>query len=136
MNSLKDLDKKIQELKHDSENSLIVVEGIKDKSALNNLGIENIITLKGPLYEEIDKISEKTKEVILLVDLDKEGKKLYHTLKIGLENNGIKINDKFRNFLFKTNLRNIEGLVTYQCYVRFQPKGKKSKIIITEFKFI
>ena len=113
MNSLKELDKKIQELKQDSETSLVIVEGIKDKSALNSLGIENIITLKGPLYEEIEKISEKTKEVILLVDLDKEGKKLYHTLKIGLESKGIKINDKFRNFLFKTSLRNIEGLVAY-----------------------
>lgn len=116
MNSFEEkqeLEEQIIELKKDSKTSLVIVEGIKDKSALNNLGIDNIVTLKGPLYEEIEKISKKTKQVILLVDLDKEGKKLYHTLKIGLESKGIKINDKFRNFLFKTNLRNIEGLITY-----------------------
>lgn len=108
-----ELEKHILELKQDSKTKLIVVEGIKDKIALNKLGIENISTLKGPLYEEIENICKKTRDCILLVDLDKEGKKLYHVLKIGLESKGIKINDKFRNFLFKTQLRNIEGLTTY-----------------------
>jgi 5S rRNA maturation endonuclease (ribonuclease M5) len=93
-------------------NKLIIVEGKKDKEALKKFGIKNVITLKEPLYKICEEITDE--KVIILTDLDKEGKRLYSKLKENLERNGIKIDDGFRLFLFKeTKLRQIEGLYTY-----------------------
>jgi 5S rRNA maturation endonuclease (ribonuclease M5) len=93
---------------------LIIVEGKKDKIALNSLGIKNIITINKPLYKLTEEISSKTKECIILTDLDKEGKRLYHKLKHDLQKQGVIIDNKFREFLFKnTKLSNIEGINSY-----------------------
>lgn len=91
----------------------ILVEGKKDKLALENLGIKNkIITLKKrPLFKVIEDFSDKHKECILLTDLDNEGKKLFGKLNSGLVHHGVKIDVSFRNFLFrKTGVRQIEEL--------------------------
>jgi len=92
---------------------LVLVEGIKDKKALEKLGISNIMTLKKPLYAVVEQIAESFKEVVLLTDLDEEGKKLYHQLSKDLQKHKVKVNNELRKFLFKTKLRHIEGLATY-----------------------
>jgi len=92
----------------------IIVEGKKDKIALEKLGINNIYTIKEPLYKLCEDLSKKYNSVIILTDLDKEGKKLYSKLKGNLERNGVKVDDKFRKYLFKeTQLTQIEGLTKY-----------------------
>ncbi|MBI4141444.1 toprim domain-containing protein [Candidatus Woesearchaeota archaeon] len=94
-----------------NENTLIVVEGIKDKTALNRLGITNIITLNRPLFSVVEQIAQQTNECVVLTDLDAEGKKLYSRLSNDLQRHGVKINNKLRHFLFKeTQLRQIEGI--------------------------
>ena len=107
-------DEWINKLKN--SNQPIIVEGKKDKLALERFEISNIITLsKYPIYKIVEDISSNNKKCILLVDLDKEGKKLYNKLRNGLQRNGVKVNNKFRNFLFReTKLSNIEGLVRYK----------------------
>jgi len=92
---------------------LIIVEGKKDRRALIALGCssEKIYSLKKPLYKVIDEVSEICKECIILTDLDKEGRKLFRVLQHKLKENGIKIDNKYREFLFKeTKLRQIEGI--------------------------
>lgn len=95
--------------------SIIIVEGKKDKLALEKFGIKNIMTLsKKPLFAVIEEIAEQKKETVILTDLDKKGKQLYGKLDSGLQKFGVKVNNKFREFLFKkTKLRQIEGIVTY-----------------------
>src|SRR3989344_7055304 len=107
------LQSKIAELKN--SNILIIVEGKKDRAALKELGITNITQLsKKSIPSIIDDISESENQCAILTDLDKEGKKLYGKLSIGLQKNGIKTNNSFRNFLYKeTKLRTIEGLKNY-----------------------
>lgn len=92
---------------------LILVEGQKDKHALKEVGINNILCVsKTPTYQTIEKIHDK--EVIILTDLDPEGKKLYSTLRHHLQKHGIKVDQMFREFLFKkTTLTHIEGLSHY-----------------------
>ncbi len=96
------------------QNKPIIVEGKKDKIALENLGCKNIITLNGSnagFHNLIEKLPENCKEVVILTDLDKKGKQLYHRIKKILTMNKIKIDDKFRVYLFKeTKIRQIEGL--------------------------
>jgi len=108
-----DFIREIEQLK--INNRLIIVEGKKDSLALKEFGINNIIQLsKKSIPSIIDEISNE-EEIIILTDLDKEGKKLYGKLNSGLQKQGVKINNKFRNFLYKeTKLRNIEGLKHYQ----------------------
>lgn len=93
------------------KNSLVIVEGKKDKIALEELGFTNIIILDKPLYEVVEQVNDKG--VILLTDLDKEGKLLYSKLKKEFDRRGIAIDNKLRNLLFKTELRQIEGLTSY-----------------------
>jgi len=92
---------------------LVVVEGLKDVRALEELGVERIFSLKGPLFTVVENIASTEREVVLLTDLDEEGKKLYHSLSVDLQRHGVKINNKLREFLFKTKLRHIEGLTSY-----------------------
>jgi len=96
----------IQELK--SCNKLIIVEGKKDKKTLEDLGVKNIITFSNSPHFHLEDINE---DVVILTDLDKAGKKLYSILRHGLQKRGIKIDRKFREFLFKkTKISHIEGI--------------------------
>lgn len=97
------------------EQPFIIVEGIKDKQSLHKLGLENVLTLRGkPLYKVVERVARLTDRCLILTDLDREGKKLYARLKADLQKHGIRVDDRFRNFLFKeTDLRQIEGLFGY-----------------------
>lgn len=97
------------------EQPVIVVEGAKDKASLLKLGMENVIMLKGkPLFKVVERVASETDECLILTDLDEEGKKLYGVLRAGLQRHGVKVDDRFRHFLFKeTELRQLEGLFRY-----------------------
>jgi len=99
----------INRLKH-----LIVVEGKKDKAALENIGIKNtIITLNKPLFQIVEEVAKDNTDVIILTDLDKEGKKIFEALSQGFHKFGVRMHNKPRDQLFKTSLRQIEGIDTY-----------------------
>ena len=113
MDSSKDLGLYLNKLK--KSNKIIIVEGKKDKEALEKLGIKNIIELsKKPLFQVIEDIADNGKECVILTDLDKKGKELYGKINSGLQKFGVKIDNSFRAFLYKTTqLRQIEGITTY-----------------------
>ena len=91
---------------------LIIVEGKKDKKALETLGIKNIVTFSNSPYFSIENINEK--EVIILTDLDAHGRKLYSILRHNLQKRGIKVDHNFREFLFKeTKVTCIESLAKH-----------------------
>ena len=108
----------------------IIVEGPKDKKALENVGVNNkiiVINIGKGLFEIVEKtaeIVEKTtgeseknkdkKEIIILTDFDKKGKELYGKLKKDLIKHGVKIDNKFREWLRRrTKISHIEGLDSY-----------------------
>jgi 5S rRNA maturation endonuclease (ribonuclease M5) len=93
---------------------IVIVEGIKDRKALQKLGVKKIIILKKPLFMVVEEVKERTSTCVVLTDLDPTGKKLYGRLKKDLNRFGVQVKDRFRNFLFKeTTLRQIEGLDTF-----------------------
>ena len=105
-----------------TSDKLIIVEGIKDRKAMENIGIppERIIIINRPAYAIAENIEKrlsntpKPKQVIILTDLDTEGKKLYANLKRNLSRVGIQTDNYFREFLFKNSkLSHIEGIDTY-----------------------
>lgn len=99
---------------------LIIVEGKKDKITLKRLGIKDVISIsRKPLYSFIESVN--VKEVIILTDLDRTGKKIYSVLKHHLQAKGVKVDNYFREYLFKNSkITQIEGLFRYL---------KKKKII-------
>ncbi|GAG36196.1 unnamed protein product [marine sediment metagenome] len=92
---------------------LIIVEGKKDKNALEKLKVKNVVAIsRKPLYSFIEAIN--VKEVIILTDLDKTGRKLYSVLKHKLQAKGVKVDSYFREYLFKNSrITQIEGLYHY-----------------------
>ena len=108
-----ELNRIIEKIK--SLNIPVIVEGKKDRAALEKLGIINIVELsKKPLFHIVEEVSDSNEECIILTDLDKKGKELYGKLNSDFQKRGVKINNELRNFLFKTTkLRQIEGLTSY-----------------------
>ncbi len=94
--------------------SAVIVEGKKDKSALEKLGINSskIFTLNAkPLFVVAEAVAKDYDMAIILTDLDAEGKKLYGKLNTLLQHLGVNIDNSLRDFLFKnTKIRQIEGL--------------------------
>lgn len=112
MQELDLLNQQIEDIK--TSKKLVIVEGKKDKLALEKLDIVNIIILNRLLFEIVELVAEQTNECIVLTDLDKEGKKIYSELAKNLKKHRVKVDDSFRNFLFKeTSLRQIEGIINY-----------------------
>ena len=99
-----------------TSNVLVIVEGKKDKIALQKFGITNVVELsKKPLFQIVEEVSQSNDECIILTDLDRKGKQIYGKLNSDLQRNGVKIDNKFREFLFRnTKIRQIEGI---DCYL-------------------
>lgn len=93
---------------------LKIVEGKKDLIALESFGINNIRKIDKPIYSFIEEISLENKEVIILTDLDREGRRLYSILKHNLQKRKVKVDNYFREYLFNnTHLTQIEGIKNY-----------------------
>ena len=90
----------------------IIVEGRKDKESLQKLGFENIIVLYSkPFFKIIEQLSS---EVVILTDLDQEGRRLYRKILHECMQRGVKVDNQLRELLFKeTNLGQIQGLWRY-----------------------
>ena len=95
----------------------IIVEGKKDQAALEKLGIDSshiFVLNKQPIFVVTERVASYYKTAVILTDLDAEGKKLYGKLNTLLQQLGVKVDNSFRNFLFKqTKLRQIEGLAGF-----------------------
>lgn len=109
MNYIEEIKEEILKLKE--QNKLIIVEGKKDVSSLKKLGLKNVMEIKGALFETVEAVEDK--EVVILTDIDEEGKKLYSKLKRQLIRRGVKIDNALRHFLFRAKVSHVEGLYTY-----------------------
>jgi len=91
--------------------TLVIVEGFKDIAKLKKLGVSRVISLsRMPLCNFCEKLSQEQNEVILLMDNDIEGKKLYSKLKIELTRLRIKFNPKYQRMLAQLKVSHVEGL--------------------------
>ncbi|RLI96276.1 MAG: hypothetical protein DRO99_04710 [Candidatus Aenigmatarchaeota archaeon] len=89
--------KTIRELKERA----VIVEGKKDAIALRKLGLHKIIPLNNtPLARFAERIAESgEREVIILTDFDKEGRKLEGKLDTLLKSYKVKTNKRLRRVL-------------------------------------
>ncbi len=93
-------------------NILLIVEGKKDKKALERMGLENIFEISG---KRLENVSDNIKHtlVAILTDYDREGMKYYKRLKSLLIANEIAVNDdirrKFRKVFFVNKIEELNS---------------------------
>ncbi len=68
----------------------LVVEGQRDKKALQKLGMKKILTISGNLRKSVSALKGKAERVYVLTDLDRRGEQLARLAKDELEANSIR----------------------------------------------
>lgn len=96
-------------------NTLLIVEGKKDRKVLEKVGLHNIFEISGKQLEKVvDIIKGEHSQVAILTDYDREGIIQYKRLRKLLLSNEIKIDDTTRRNFKRTFLVNkIEELNGY-----------------------
>lgn len=109
----------VDELERVSEDTPIVVEGMKDVEALRRMGVKkNVVSLaKGlSVFAFCERLSRVSGSAVVLTDWDRKGGKLARMLKEALEANNMKADTDLRArlvLLAKKEVKDIEGLPTY-----------------------
>lgn len=81
----------IEKLKHEAdEDTVILVEGQRDKQALQQLGITGRILSLREFRNEV-RVYLNAERVILLLDFDEEGVEMYKRVRTRLEQQGFKV---------------------------------------------
>ena len=102
----------------EKKDSIIIVEGKKDKEVLKEFGFNNVYTI----YElrKDDGIFLNYREAIILTDNDNKGRILYKYVRNLLESDGIIINDIERRRFFKYfRVREVEDLRKHIEEIKF-----------------
>lgn len=98
----------------DSINEPVIVEGKKDKLALESLGVKNVIQLNqgGSILEVIEALADFP-SIVILTDMDRAGKVLRKKILRYFKLYGIYENKKPREFFAQMRLSHIEGLSSW-----------------------
>ncbi|RLF28813.1 MAG: topoisomerase [Thermoplasmata archaeon] len=114
--SLEELEKAIEELREENKNTPILVEGERDIEALRKLDINGkiiCINTGMPVSNLCDIISQKHREIILLIDWDRKGGHLCLLIRKNLQGR-VKCNTRYREIFAKRSMiRTIEGLPSW-----------------------
>ncbi len=108
----------ITELKELGDNgATIVVEGKRDRKALEELGVRGQIVLvsQRPLLEVVESLPQDG-EVVLLTDWDKRGDEIAKKIAFHLQYRGIAANTRLRGKirnLVKKKIKDVEGLPSH-----------------------
>jgi len=100
----------LEELRLQSKEAVIIVEGKRDKEALKKLGIGNVITIGGKRLTDIADILEGKTYVIPLFDLDAHGDRLHQKLVAILSSQGYILKSEYREKLRRLGVMHVEDL--------------------------
>lgn len=90
----------------------VLVEGPRDVRSLEKLGFLNIVRLDKPLFAMVEQL-EGEEELLILTDLDDQGRKLYKYFYDEFARRGVRVNNRLRLLIFQTPIRHIEGLARF-----------------------
>ena len=105
----------LEELRKKSKDAVLIVEGKKDKEALESLQINADFFLlcrqNKSLSESAESIAKKYKKAILLLDQDKQGRKMERIITNYLQKLGVRVYKKIgRRLLYLANSTTVEGI--------------------------
>ncbi len=104
------LEEWLKELRKVSESSAVIVEGKRDRQALQKLGIKNIFTLEGKRLTDLPDLLEGFEKVVLLFDLDKHGERINSKVKEILTKQGYILIEDFREELRSRGILYVEDI--------------------------
>lgn len=94
-----------------NEETVVLVEGKRDKAALERFGIERVVELKGKRYHDVaEELAESYSVVVLLTDFDPEGEEIFRKLSRVLSSYGLKVDSSVREALRETGIKFIEKI--------------------------
>ncbi len=103
----------LEELREDSEEYPIIVEGPRDVKSLRCLGVDGKFfqISTSPFYEVVERITHDYSDVILFTDADRAGQRLAKKLRSYFSQRGIRIKEKYRlNLLSRLDTHQVENL--------------------------
>jgi len=100
----------LKRLREASKRSAVLVEGKRDRRALQCLGVKNIFTLEGKRFSDLPDLLEGFKEVVLLFDLDKHGERINLKVKEILTSQGYILIEDFREELKELGILFVEDI--------------------------
>jgi len=115
---LEEVEEIFRKLGKKARDTVVIVEGKKDRSSLRKLGVEGkIVCMKNSRRVLVDFLDQlKCREVILLVDFDAYGSALVRTITQYLEAKRVKVNTVFWKRvrrLVGRYVKDVEGLPSY-----------------------
>ncbi|MGC9166487.1 MAG: toprim domain-containing protein [Thermoplasmata archaeon] len=122
----------IENLKEYNEHIPIIVEGKRDMYSLREMGIKGKIIVYNQgknMSQFIDEISIY-KEIIILIDWDERGTRLFENLYNNMISIGIKCNVEFRNNIIKMlgyMIKSVEELSSYYRRIEIDLLYKRPK---------
>jgi len=97
-----------------ARDSTIIVEGKRDKKALNALGLSDVLDISGKPIDALIKRLDKDKRHIVLTDYDKEGERKNKEICKLLQKLKFKINLRFRRLIKSCfGITKIEELIKF-----------------------
>jgi dTMP kinase len=127
-----EIEETLTELKDLSEDHIILVEGVKDKKALNCLGVNGhifMIQAEGGPIKAAEYVSAHGKKAVIMTYWDRKGGIIAHETEVQLASLGSEYDLKIRaklSFLCKKYIKDIESLDTLVERLSFDTSGIKS----------
>ena len=122
-----ELRKTIDELAEKSKNgAVIVVEGVKDRKSLRNLGIQGEIIIFSSYADVVDKV--RNRDVIILTDCDDRGSKIEKNLVNKFSSWGVTPDTQIKKKIFRLiskDITAVENLADYIDKLNYKFKNKK-----------
>ncbi len=82
---LRDKYKKLRRLLEKMEESVVLVEGKRDKGAFEQLGLVRVITIAGRIRDVCESLAGEEMEVVIATDLDRRGNEMARKAREELE---------------------------------------------------
>ena len=120
--------KKLAIIMNELKENIVFVEGKKDREALSDLGVTNVLTISGNLRATCESVRMPTNKakIIVLTDLDRRGDELAKLAVGELERYGINANIEYRKILGGLlNLRHFEDI--NRKYLKFIEEEEKNR---------
>jgi len=90
---------------------VVLVEGKRDREALERFDIGPIYTMRGKKFHDIgEELSQKFEGVVILTDLDRTGEEINRKLTKILESYGLKVDGSFREDLRRSGVKFVEKI--------------------------
>jgi 5S rRNA maturation endonuclease (ribonuclease M5) len=118
--TLEELDRLLDELKERPHDTVLLVEGRKDVSALWVLGVEGEVwqvQTGQSIFQLAERLAQEKKRAIILTDWDRKGGQICRLLRKALDANGVPYDDSQRTRLVRISKKEIKDVESLPAFM-------------------